>query len=195
MLTAKDLARAHVAFLKNEPREIIYRASLDLVDRAIEGKGALKLEEAVGVLLLVWNRSYYQYRKFDEAHLKEIEKLMDRHRDTLEAFRSRNLKSLMKKDNEPLVDLFEDFEMTLGPVGTAKTLHLIAPRFFPLWDRKIAFAYGFPLARRGTNGGRYWQFMHETKAQCEQCGGLVDGRNPLKAIDEYNYCRYTRKWL
>ena len=29
-----------------------------------------------------------------------------------------------------------------SPVAVAKALHLLAPNFFPLWDNKIAGAYG-----------------------------------------------------
>jgi len=195
MPTAEELARANRAFLKNEPREIIYRASLDLVSRAITGDGPLNLAEAVGVLLLVWNRSYYQYRKFDEAHLQDIEALLQRHQSALAVYRSRAIQNLAEEDDRVLVPFFVEFEIVLGPVGAAKTLHLIAPCFFPLWDRKIAAAYSCSLARRGMNGERYVWFMHNAKAQCEECGALPDGRNLLKAIDEYNYCKFTRGWL
>jgi hypothetical protein len=102
---------------------------------------------------------------------------------------------LTDKDDPILVPLFEEFEVVLGPVGAAKTLHLIAPNFFPLWDRKIATAYGHSLGPQGRNGAKYVRFMHKTKAQCKECGGLVGRRNPLKAIDEYNFGKFTRGWL
>ena len=92
--------------------------------------------------------------------------------------------------------IFRSFETVLGPVGAAKCLHLLAPRLFPLWDRAIAEAYGLALGKSGTNPDRYWNFMIIVKRQCALLyPKLVPGRNPLKAIDEYNYCRYTTRWL
>jgi hypothetical protein len=68
--------------------------------------------------------------------------------------------------------------------------------FFPLWDRAIAEAYGLALRQRGRNAERYCCFMRITKEQCKELGGeQTIGRNPLKAIDEYNYCKYTKGWI
>ncbi|MCR4403910.1 MAG: hypothetical protein NUW06_01205 [Candidatus Acetothermia bacterium] len=92
--------------------------------------------------------------------------------------------------------VFEDFERVLGPVGAAKCLHLLAPRFSPLWDRAIARAYGLSLGKSGKNGYRYYLFMRITKEQVDSLGGEgAIGSNPLKAIDEYNYCKYTKCWI
>ncbi len=92
----------------------------------------------------------------------------------------------------PITTIFTDFEAVLGPVGAAKCLHLLVPRFFPLWDRKITEGYGLPLRGRGRNGERYCRWMAITKEQCAAFGGeQALGRNPVKAIDEYNYITYT----
>lgn len=45
-------------------------------------------------------------------------------------------------DEATVKGVFKSFEKVLGPVGATKCLHLLAPRFFPLWDRAIAEAYG-----------------------------------------------------
>jgi hypothetical protein len=84
--------------------------------------------------------------------------------------------------------LFDRFARVLGPVGAAKSLHLLAPAFFPLWDQKIAHAYG--LGKRSPNDYRVfmevvqdqYRLLRERGAPC---------RDLLKAIDEYNYCKYT----
>ena len=84
----------------------------------------------------------------------------------------------------------------LGPVGSAKALHLLAPRFFPIWDTKIAQHYGLGLSVSGSKKQKYWRFMLITQGQCL---GLRrahwNGDNSLKAIDEYNYCKYTLEVL
>ena len=82
----------------------------------------------------------------------------------------------------------------LGPVGAAKALHLLAPGFLPLWDRNIAYKYGLGLHAVGTNGLRYVRMTQLVKDQVMCLGGSVaiDG-NPVKRIDEYNYC-HAKGW-
>ena len=90
--------------------------------------------------------------------------------------------------------MFDAFERTLGAVGAAKALHLLAPHFFPLWDSGIATAYDLALGPGGSHGESYCTFMVIASQQAEHVGGeAMLGRNPLKALDEYNYCRFTRK--
>lgn len=90
----------------------------------------------------------------------------------------------------------EDAERVLGPGGAAKCLHLLAPRFFPLWDRAIAEAYGCALKARGQNLNNYRRFLETTRDQVLQLR-QESGQNGniLKLLDEYNYCRYTKRWV
>ena len=54
---------------------------------------------------------------------------------------------------------------------------------------------GFAPGVSGGNADRYLRFMEITQHQCQSFGGQhALGRNPLKALDEYNCCHYTRKW-
>lgn len=90
------------------------------------------------------------------------------------------------------MDLFQEFEKDLGgPVAAAKTLHILVPQVFPLWDRMIARGYHITLANAGSNGKQYWRFMRVARRQCR---GLreqgYDKRNLLKRIDERNYVTY-----
>jgi hypothetical protein len=85
--------------------------------------------------------------------------------------------------------IFENFEGVLGKTGAAKCLHLLAPRFFPLWDTKIAIAY---KVAKGNEAECYCNFMKIAREQCKCLGGeKAIGRNPLKALDEYNYLMFT----
>ena len=154
----------------------------------------MTLAEAIAVLLQTWNKAYYRFHAFDQDHLGQIEDLISEHADDLETIRSRTIETCSDDDLPKCTKLFDAFEAVLGPVGAAKTLHLLAPEFFPLWDRKIADAYGVALKKIGHNASRYWTLMMTTKEQCLEIGGRDRlGRNPLKAIDEYNYCRFTLK--
>jgi hypothetical protein len=121
---------------------------------------------------------------------------MERNKEVLSIIRNNAIENLHDSDEIIFQGLFYDFEMVLGPVGAAKCLHLLAPRLFPLWDRAIAKQYKLRLGNSGTNSKLYWEFMLLTKKQCSELGGEESiGKNPLKAIDQYNYCKFTKKWI
>lgn len=188
--------RARKIFKQKEPRDLFYRAAADLIDRALCRSCSLSVAEALAVLLQTWNRARYRYKKFDANHFSDIETLLRTHRNRLHSLRKRRIQTLTPDEKATMVSMFEAFEVVLGPVGTAKALHLLAPRLFPLWDRKIAAKYGVPLRKAGLNGERYWRFMLISQRQCRalRSDGSV-WSDPLKALDEYNYCRYTKGWL
>lgn len=192
----KDIERARVAFEENEPRDLFYRVATVLIEQAIEGNPELSITDAVAALLQNWNRSYYRYHRFDTEHFAEIQRIIEEHPEVISDLRKRNIRSLTTSDEANIVSVFSDFEEVLGPVGAAKCLHLLAPNFFPLWDRAIAEAYGVYLAARGKNGKKYYHFMETTKDQVMRLRKERKGtRHLVKAIDEFNYCRYTLQIL
>jgi len=194
--TIQDIKAARQAFEANEPRDLFYRAATELVGLALGGNTSLSVAEALAVLLQTWNKMFYQYRRFDSRHFADIERLIRDHHSILITFRQRSIQSLNQEDESEVVRVFKAFEEVLGAVGAAKCLHLLAPSFFPLWDRAIAEAYGLPLRQKGRNAERYWCFIKVVKDQV-QCldGEQAIGPNPLKAIDEYNYCKHTKGWI
>jgi hypothetical protein len=146
-------------------------------------------------LLQTWNKAYYQYRKFDNVHFTHIENLLAENQLLITSYRTRTIDQLDDAHEATIESLFQSFERVLGPVGAAKALHLLAPNSFPLWDRAIAKAYDLELGRAGSNGQRYWQFLSISKRQClDVRRDNPNCHDPLKSIDEYNYCRYTKKW-
>jgi hypothetical protein len=194
--TTADLQAAHSAFGTREPRDIFYRAATDLVAMALDDRASVTTAEALGVLLQTWNKAYYQYHPADASHYDALDEVLGRHSAWLKSVRARTIDSFSEDDEDSVADVFTDFERVLGPVGAAKALHLLAPEFLPLWDRAIATAYGLELARVGANSRRYVDFLKIVKDQCEGLGGSnAVGRNVLKAIDEYNYCRFTKGWI
>jgi len=77
-------------------------------------------------------------------------------------------------------------------------LHLLAPQFFPLWDNDIAKkGYSVNFKGKSRNADIYVEFMQGIKLlQLEPL--IQQGANELdllKAIDEYNYCKYTQGWI
>lgn len=194
--TEPEIRAARKAFKEHEPRDLFYRAATELVGLAIQEKTSLDVAEAVAVLLQTWNRAFYRFRPFNEHHLVEIEHAIACHRPSWTAFRQRSIESFADEDEARVKELFESFEQVLGPVGAAKCLHLLAPRFLPLWDRAIAKAYGLGLKGWGSNSERYCHFMRIAKEQCRTLSKERSiGEHCLKALDEYNYCKYTKRCI
>lgn len=191
--TIQDLEDAHKRFETIEPRSLFYNASIELVDLAIQGKTKLELAEAIAVLLQTWNVSYYRFRPFTEAHFLNIKTLLETHRHLINELRQRNIESFCDEDVDTVKGIFEEFEKVLEKTGAAKCLHLLAPNFFPLWDTEIAKAYGLG---KESDTERYCSFMVKTRDQVKGLGGkqALD-RNIIKALDEYNYCKYTLPML
>lgn len=185
----EDLNKARRLFEENEPRDLFYRIATELITLAIEGRTSISLSEALASLLLTWNKNYYRFRKFDNQHFQNIDILIKK---TLAVV----LKIRTDKDSctpNIIKSLFILYEDVLGPVGASKCLHLLAPRSFPLWDREIAKEYGLPIHQRGDNADRYVQFYLHAREQSERIGrDEINGRGILKAIDEYNYCIFTK---
>jgi hypothetical protein len=179
-----------------EPRDVFYRAATYLVTKALEHEAPLSVSEALSVLLQTWNRAYYQYHPIRSDHYEQLDHLLTEHGVWLKSVRHRSIDTMTANDKSHLIDVFQDFEMLLGPVGAAKALHLLAPALLPLWDRAIAVAYGLELGPTGTNGHRYVRLANLAKAQAAGLVGKAVARDGvLKAIDEYNYCRFTKGWM
>ena len=195
-ITLTDVKRARDAFEANETRDLFYRAANELVGLALRHETSLTVAEALAVLLQTWNKAYYQYHRFNGAHFASIDNLLSAHHIELMRYRSRSIEDVTLEEQTAITNLFQTFEKVLGPVGAAKALHLLAPRLFPLWDRAIAKAYDLPLGQAGSNGERYWRFILISQRQCmDLIRADSSCRNPLKLIDEYNYCKHTKEWL
>lgn len=190
----QEIKSARKEFERRAPRSLFYRAATELVTLAFSKKTKLSLAEALAVLLQTWNRVYYQYHPFNQKHFSDIELLLKRHLGKVLPFRTRVISSFVEIDRKSIEFIFFKFEHLLGPVGAAKSLHLLAPRFFPLWDGKIATQYGCRLGRIGTNAHRYLDFIFIAKSQCANLNRNKSFTgNALKALDEFNYCKFTLK--
>ncbi len=196
MPTTKDLEDAHEIYLENEPRDLFYHAASELVRLSRTNATDINLAEALAVLLLTWNQSFYRFHPdlYSEEHFKDIEGLLEAHEATIAKFGRGSIFTLRDEDRETVQTIFTAFRKILRPTGAAKALHLLAPTFFPIWDFAIRQAYGkrggVPYADRGEAPG-YWAFMKATRRQYENVEPewrLDVGI--LKALDDYNYCKY-----
>lgn len=195
-ITKNDLKKARQLFEENEPRDLFYKVATELVSLSLDGKTNVSVAEGLAVLLQTWNKGYYQFRKFDDKHFEEIEHLLGKHLYIISTLRDKSILELSDDQYDVVKRIFKSFENTLGPVGASKSLHLLAPQFFPLWDRAIAKAYGISMKKAGENAELYVMFMHSIKKQCTTLyhKGAFDSML-LKSIDEYNYCKYTKGWM
>jgi len=126
--------------------------------------------------------------------------------EILKSFRERNVTTLSENDEQNIERIFNEFMESLqiasgkkSPVAVVKALHLLAPNFFPLWDYQIARAYGCNYHNNPAE--RYIQFMKVMKEFYEQIRNYnispkySKDKTLLKLIDEYNYSKYTKKWI
>ena len=99
-------------------------------------------------------------------------------------------------DKEKLYSLNKKMKIIKrSPVSVSKALHLLAPDFFPLWDDRISRAYGCYYTENPAQ--KYISFCKTAKIiadKVKDCSIRSD-RTLIKLIDEYNYSKYTKKWI
>lgn len=200
--TAAEIREGHHAFRERESRDAIYRVATFLIEH-YWGEPA-RIADALGILLLTWNNAFYRYGGFDFA---ELERCVDRNQLLIDAFRRRNILDYTDADDGAIRALFSDFLAALrvtragmtrrSPVAVAKALHLLAPSFFPIWDKKIAVKYSCDYTRNPE--ASYLRFMYLTRglARTFSAAGGRDqgGTTVVKLIDEYNYAKHTQGWV
>lgn len=188
-------------FEKYEKRDAMYKVATFLVSH-FWGKPA-DMADGLGVLLLTWNQAFYRYGIFD---FDKLEKCIIGNFQKIESFRNRDILSLSSSDEDNIKGLFAKFLEALqidagkmqgrkSPVAVAKTLHLLAPNFFPLWDDKIARAYG--CYYNVNPAEKYVSFCKITKIIADKVRNYIDNpdKTLTKLIDEYNYSKYTQGWI
>jgi hypothetical protein len=217
------LLRGCNSYIDNEGRDAMYRMATFLVSHFFERGDLPRTTEAIGVILLTWNRAFYLGGYMDYNKLEEC---LGKWNAKLRAYRERDIFTLRQDEENEIYELFGDFQsalyrlrkgkIELAPVSASKSLHIIAPNFFPLWDNKIAREYGFGWDTGAGNAPQsYFNFQQKT---LEVANRMVNGikekmgikskeevvkwlslqhpikdppRTILKLIDEFNYAEYT----
>lgn len=201
-MTPRELRSGSRAYQQNVPRDSTYKTATFLVRHFWGDAG--KMADGLGVLLLTWNHGFYRY---GELHFADLEMVLKGNMRCLSRYRSRGIQSLTQADSKEIERLFGELrdalridkkngEVAYSPVSVAKVLHLLAPRFFPLWDNAIANAYHSRYARRPAS--KYVDFCFKIKGLRQSLRGAFprgQGRSCLKVIDEYNYAKFTKKWI
>jgi len=206
MPTIAQSREARDEFKKIEPRDFFYWSVTKLVAAVLDSETeAGKIDELVRALMMLqttWNKNFYRFferRKGGmtlDKHFSELEEVISKRFEQLAKFRRRRLHEVADLPEDEIRAMFQDFANVLGRVGAAKCLHLLAPRFFPLWDAAILKGYGMEKApyRSCSDADRYVAFIKITRAQVASLGDLSSlTDNPLKSLDEYNYGSFTKK--
>jgi hypothetical protein len=184
----EQLAAARKRFKEMEPRYLFYPIATKMVQAALKQQTADTLAEAIHVLLLTWNFRYYQARPINLRYRHKFHAALEANRNLIRRYRRRSIQSFSSNDELELMRMFREFGRILGPVGAAKALNLLAPRFFPLWDNGIARLYGIWLNQKSSKKKGIWwpsyaAFMRIRQSQCQ----YVREHDPLKALDEWDY--------
>ena len=207
-LTWAQLEAVHNLFRKEELRDAMYHVSSWLILHFWTDD--YEKSNALGVLLLTWNNSFYRFGNLDFDLIQEA---LKKHKDQIDDLRERDIQTCLGKEKEKIGCLYKDLMQALrskkknssagtfavSPVSAGKALHLLCPKFFPLWDNKIANAYSCKWTSSERSFESYWRFMIISKAQVEQLNS--SGSEPpdlrdiptLKLIDEYNYMCFTKE--
>lgn len=198
-LEGKDpdrLRRAHKLFEETEGRDLFYKAATFLIELSLKPHPRMTTAESLAVLLQTWNREYYRFPRgglapgFHLENLRDIEYLVDQHLEGVLPFRERSLEVVTKSDADIVTSIFTDFELRLGRTGTSKALHLLAPRFFPLWETNIA-PKAYHLYPRTPAAKWYLRLMNAVVTEINSYGGWAafkSDENPVKLLDELHYC-------
>jgi hypothetical protein len=221
-ITLQDLLTGCRAYWANEPRDAMYRIASQLVE---QNRGnAAEMADGLGVVLLTWNQAAYRYAPFEFARL---ESFLDEERDALEAFRERSIAMFDPlRDREAVLSIFSTMLSALratngrlSPVAVAKGLHVLAPDFFPIWDRKIADGLECMWEDSDAAGVNYLALMDLVRVETDaleaayarrhgaegfpdaptlaESLSAIAGRSKklLKFLDEYYYAKYTGRWI
>lgn len=183
-----------------------YKCAVFIVDRYWSSSEYTDISEiafALKYFLLTSNARFYGKGSVDIAKLKIC---ISKNIKGIEKFRNRDISSLSDSDQEDIKALFNDFiealsvelkngKVNRGTAAAAKALHIFAPQFFPMWDRSIAIAYGHRY--RNDPAEKYFSFCKLMRGIAEEVKEyeIESDKTILKLIYEYNYAKYTKKWV
>ena len=133
------------------------------------------------------------YKSMKKSRINNaVDFIVDSKKDSIEI----SISELDFDDQEKLYSLNEKMKIIKrSPVSVSKALHLLSPEFFPLWDDKISRAYGCYYNENPAQ--KYILFCKNTRTIADKVKEykIRSDRTIIKLIDEYNYSKYTKKWI
>jgi len=195
-----EFQRGCLAYQQHEKRDAMYKVATFLVNHFWGNPD--ELADSVGVLLLTWNSAFYN--RFGGFDFDLLEACIRKTFQMICKFHEMNILNYSSLDDKEINYLFLNYLSALeiadgrsSPVGVAKTLHMLAPAYFPIWDREIAKVYHCSYDYSPIT--KYIKFIQLNKKIAEALSNVIDiqksNKTLLKLIDEYNYAKYTKKWV
>jgi hypothetical protein len=217
--TFRHFRQACRQFQRNE--DPVYRVATAYV-KTCWGKPK-DVADGISVLLLIWNKAFYN--RFGSLNFRRLAIALQQNAEIISQLRGRSISSYQpNRDARPVARLFQLLLEPLAaggrrtPVGVAKALHLLAPRFLPLWDGRIARRYRCVWSNKKSAVLRYLEFLEKIQTICnhvvrdyadtngigmhlaasrveEECSFNEKRRTLVKLVDEYNYVTFVRPFL
>jgi hypothetical protein len=171
-----------------------YRVLLPVIEGAWEQPG--QVADAIVVLLQIWNKAFYN--RYGCPKAQAVEKALRKNWATIDRFARRSILDYNPEvDSQEISHLFcAMLEPLKGrdrkrrarrtPVGVAKALHFLAPRFFPMWDTRIARESGCAWSPARSAASCYLRFIAQIRGICES---LVDGYAAANGVDHESAMR------
>jgi hypothetical protein len=167
-----DILQGSRKYVKEEKRDSTYKVATFLVKHFWYKPS--DISDAIGVLLLVWNQAFYRYCNF-ALDFEGLEKFLKENEDVIKRLRDVDISSFNWSNEEDTIKkLFDDLLNVLkcrkrkSPVAVSKTLHLLAPTLFPIWDDDISKAYGCYWYDSDLASEKYLKFMAKMKTLSER---------------------------
>lgn len=185
----------------------------------------LDVNETRRVLVDFLNKWGCRLRNYDNvtaSHLKDC--VVDIHPDLLaiQNYSILNFDFEVTENRERIEHIFNSFwhygspiAKNFGPTATSKTIHIINPKLFVMWDDAIRLHYWIQNNNIIDSGRGYCFFLIETKSMAErvveECGERFNVADPalwlserlnidpphslVKFIDEFNWLAYKRRLI
>ncbi|MGC1120324.1 MAG: hypothetical protein WBA22_04445 [Candidatus Methanofastidiosia archaeon] len=175
---------------------LIYRGCLEEVRKTeLSGISEERFEQVIRTFLINWGkmgRVLPQGTGWEGKLTKSIRKNCP----MFESMRTLNLRNTeLPGVEDDIKQCYKTLRGDVGPTGVAKTLHLISPNFFPLWDtgirKKVSKETSLKKRPIGDTAAGYYKFMAEIKEFLGRYGETLSrlseecGWTELKIIDEY----------
>ena len=210
-------------FHQEEARDAAYVISMHLINE--KPNDLNRIVGAIKLILLTWNNSYFQGdRRVEKSNLdKDIFKAIDKCNSDLRRLNGKRLEriDLTNVDiKEMITNIFKKFKekRSIGDTGASKSLHILMPELFMMWDRHIRSQYHrlHPYYRSYSTEDCYYEFLKNSqdiarsllkqrtqneiwfehlnsinKDSRDFIESFIFKESLLKMIDEYNYIKIT----
>lgn len=166
----------------------------------LESVNEIDVERIIGTFLIMWGQMARVLKKNWERELANVLRKIAAKLDNVKKL------DLIISDNElnGFVDdiryCYDEIRDVIGPTSTSKVLHIISPRFFPLWDSKIRKMEMYKIYN--PDGKGYIKFMLKIRElwfkDNETIKKLYElktryGISELRLIDIYNWNKSREK--